>query len=66
MQQVQDVMTAHPLMVLETASILEAARAMADANVGSVLVVDSDEALFGLVTDRDIVTRAPARHADGF
>jgi len=58
MQQVQDVMTAHPLMVPETASILEAARAMADANVGSVLVVDSDKALFGLVTDRDIVTRA--------
>jgi signal-transduction protein with cAMP-binding, CBS, and nucleotidyltransferase domain len=29
-----------------------------DANVGSVLVVNSDETLFGLVTDRDIVTRA--------
>ena len=58
MQEVRDVMTAYPLVVQETATILDAARAMADANVGSVLVVDSDEALFGLVTDRDIVTRA--------
>ncbi len=58
MQQVRDVMTAHPLVRQETATILDAAKAMADANVGSVLVVDSNEALFGLVTDRDIVTRA--------
>ena len=58
MQQVRDVMTVHPLVMQDTATILDAARAMADANVGSVLVVDRHDALFGLVTDRDIVTRA--------
>ena len=60
MQRIRDVMSAPPLVLEKTASVLDAAKAMAEANTGSVLVVDRDEALCGLVTDRDIVTRAVA------
>jgi len=53
-------MTPDPVVLAETATVLEAARAMADTNVGPVLVVDGHEALRGVVTDRDIVVRAVA------
>lgn len=59
-QCVRNVMSLNPVVLQETASVLEAARAMADANVGPVLVVDRHEALRGVVTDRDIVVRAVA------
>jgi signal-transduction protein with cAMP-binding, CBS, and nucleotidyltransferase domain len=58
--RVRDVMTANPVVLPQTASVLDAARAMAEANVGPVLVVDRQEALCGVVTDRDIVVRAVA------
>ena len=58
--RVRDVMTPHPLVLRQTASVLDAARAMADANIGPVLVVDRQEALCGVVTDRDIVVRVVA------
>lgn len=45
------------------ASAYEAARAMADNNIGSVLV-GSDGKLHGIVTDRDIVTRLVALDSD--
>lgn len=57
---VRDVMTCHPVVLRETASVLDAARAMAEANIGPVLVVDGDDALRGVVTDRDIVVRTVA------
>ena len=65
-QQLRDIMTATPLTLPKTASVLDAARAMADAGVGPVLVVDDDQRLCGLVTDRDIVVRAvaPRRRLD--
>jgi CBS domain-containing protein len=58
--RVRDVMTPHPVVLRESASVLDAAQAMADANVGPVLVVDAKDALCGVVTDRDIVVRALA------
>lgn len=57
---VRDVMTSHPVVLRLTASVFDAARAMADANIGPVLVVDRDDALRGVVTDRDIVVRTVA------
>ncbi len=59
-QQLRDVMTSAPLVLPRTASVLDAAQAMADGDIGPVLVVDDDEQLCGLVTDRDIVVRAVA------
>ncbi|AYY15684.1 CBS domain-containing protein [Actinobacteria bacterium YIM 96077] len=44
-------------------SIVDAARAMRDANVGDVLVVEQD-VLHGIVTDRDIAIRVLAERAD--
>ena len=59
-QQPRDVMTTGPIVLPTTASVLDAARAMADADVGPVVVIDDDQLLCGVVTDRDIVVRAGA------
>ena len=63
--KVRDVMTPGPIGVDYHQSVGEAARAMRDWGVGAVLVV-SNESLYGLVTDRDLVVRAvaEARGAD--
>lgn len=65
-QLLRDVMTTGPLVLHHQATVLDAARALADADVGPVLVVDDDESLCGIVTDRDIVVRvlAPGRELD--
>ena len=57
--KVRDVMTPGPIGVDYNSSIGEAARTMHDWGVGAVLVVH-DQALYGLVTDRDLVVRAVA------
>jgi CBS domain-containing protein len=57
--KVRDVMTPGPIGVDYNQSIGEAARTMRDWGVGAVLVV-SEQALYGLVTDRDLVVRAVA------
>ena len=63
--KVRDVMTPGPIGVDYHQSVGEAARAMRDWGVGAILVV-SNESLYGLVTDRDLVVRAvaEARGAD--
>jgi signal-transduction protein with cAMP-binding, CBS, and nucleotidyltransferase domain len=63
--RVRDVMTPGPIGVDYYQSIADAARTMRDWGVGAVLVV-RDDALYGLVTDRDLVIRAvaEARPAD--
>jgi signal-transduction protein with cAMP-binding, CBS, and nucleotidyltransferase domain len=63
--RVRDVMTPGPIGVDYYQSIGEAARTMRDWGVGAVLVV-SNESLYGLVTERDLVVRAvaEARGAD--
>jgi signal-transduction protein with cAMP-binding, CBS, and nucleotidyltransferase domain len=57
--KVRDVMTPGPIGVDYYQSIAEAARIMRDWGVGALLVVH-DNALYGLVTDRDLVIRAVA------
>src|SRR4051794_37217436 len=54
-------MTPGPLVLGPDATAIDAARAMRDINIGSVLVVDGDE-LVGIVTDRDIVLRVIAEN----
>jgi CBS domain-containing protein len=61
---IRDVMTKNPLCLPETASVLQAARAMRDSHIGDVLVTDSSDKLAGIVTDRDIVVRAAADGLD--
>src|SRR5947208_3077537 len=57
--KVRDVMSPGPIGVDYYQSIGEAARTMRDWGVGAILVV-KDQALYGLVTDRDLVVRAVA------
>src|SRR5262249_37354762 len=61
---VRDVMTAKPRTLNLGASVLDAARAMQEEDVGSIPVVDTDEVLFGMITDRDIVLRVVAGGKD--
>lgn len=61
MKTVGEIMTPGPLVLGPDATAVDAARAMRDINVGSVLVVDGEE-LIGIVTDRDIVLRVIAEN----
>lgn len=60
---VRDAMTPNPRTIHADASVVEAARIMEESDVGSVPVVDSDQILIGMITDRDIALRvvAPGR-----
>ena len=62
-QKISEVMTRNPVTLQATASTLEAARAMRDSNIGTVVVVDNGR-VCGIVTDRDIVVRAVAQGHD--
>ena len=58
-QSVRDVMTTHPVALPATSSLIEAARAMRDDDIGDVLVVENGR-VCGIVTDRDITVRGVA------
>lgn len=60
---VREVMTGDPVCLDTHATLCEAAEQMAERDIGDVLVLDGDN-LVGIVTDRDIVVRALARHLD--
>jgi CBS domain-containing protein len=62
-QRIHDIMTPHPVALPGTASVHEAARAMRDAAIGDVIVIENDE-VCGIVTDRDIVVRTVAEARD--
>jgi CBS domain-containing protein len=62
-QKISQVMTHDPITMPATASTLEAARAMRDSDIGTVVVLDNDK-VCGIVTDRDIVVRAVAQARD--
>jgi CBS domain-containing protein len=61
--QVKDVMTKGIACVDTKSSAADAAKKMKDQNVGTIMVVDSDQ-LKGIVTDRAIVTKAVADQQD--
>ena len=56
-------MTPHPVVLPGTASVHEAARAMRDAEIGDVIVIENNQ-VCGIVTDRDIVVRTVAETQD--
>jgi CBS domain-containing protein len=61
--KIADVMTPRPLTISPDASVVEAAGAMRDADVGDILVVRGSD-LIGIVTDRDIAVRMVASGRD--
>jgi CBS domain-containing protein len=62
-QTIRDVMHANPISMSPTTSVIEAARAMRDADIGSIIVHEHDR-LYGIVTDRDLVVRALAENVN--
>jgi CBS domain-containing protein len=60
---VQDAMTAEPVTISRANSVVDAARLMESADVGSVPVVDGGTPV-GIVTDRDIAIRVVAQGRD--
>jgi CBS domain-containing protein len=63
-QMIRDIMTKNPLMLRADATVQEAARAMRDRDIGSVLVTEDGNKLCGILTDRDIVVRGLAEGKD--
>ena len=62
-QRIKEVMTPDPVTVEANAPIAEAAKAMRESDIGTVIVLDGGK-VSGLVTDRDIVVRGIAEGAD--
>ena len=62
-QQIRALMTPNPVALPGTASVHEAARAMRDAEIGDVIVIENNQ-VCGIVTDRDIVVRTVAEAQD--
>jgi CBS domain-containing protein len=60
---VADVMTKDPVAMSSDASVVDAAKAMSDHRIGSVVVMDKDKPC-GIVTDRDITVKAVATGSD--
>ena len=61
---VNQVMQTNLVTVTSKTNLFEAARLMDEQNVGTVLVVGEEKKLLGMVTDRQIVTRAVAHKRD--
>ena len=61
--RVKDVMVADVVTIELDATLLDAAQAMRDSNVGMLPVMDGSQ-LAGIITDRDLVVRAMARGVD--
>jgi CBS domain-containing protein len=60
---VRNAMTEDPRSIGTSASVVEAARLMREAHIGSLPITDGEQ-LVGMITDRDITTRVVAEAAD--
>lgn len=54
----------HVVSVAPTATVYTAACVMTRANCGSVLIIDANNTLLGIVTERDLMTRLLAKALD--
>jgi CBS domain-containing protein len=61
-QKIRDVMSQEPITLGPDSTVIDAAQAMRDSNVGDVIVLDGDD--IGILTDRDIAVRAVAEGLD--
>jgi CBS domain-containing protein len=60
---IRDIMTSDPIRVPTTESVRSVAQQMRDGDVGAV-IVEEDGELWGLISDRDLVTRVVAEGTD--
>ena len=58
-QHVRDLMTPNPVTLSAASTLVDAAIAMRDFDVGDVIVLDNGQ-VYGIATDRDIIVRAIA------
>lgn len=65
-KRVKDVMTEDVVTLPIDATVVDASRAMADGDIGDVVVVGEHGTVIGILTDRDIVVRTVARGEDPF
>ena len=63
MMKVSKVMTRNPTVIHASDSVIDAARVLADHDIGG-LPVEKDNRLIGMLTDRDIVVRVLAYARD--
>jgi CBS domain-containing protein len=59
-----DLMTDNPTCCLPSDTVVAATQIMRDENVGSVPVVDDQQRLLGIITDRDVALRIVAAERD--
>jgi CBS domain-containing protein len=62
-KSVRDAMTEDPRSIGTSASVVDAARLMREAHIGSLPITDGEQ-LVGMITDRDITTRVVAEAVD--
>lgn len=61
MMEIAEIIQGKPLVhISPTASVRDAARRMAEKNIGAVAVVEADQ-LLGIFTERDVMTRVVAQ-----
>jgi CBS domain-containing protein len=63
-KQARDVMTGDAKCVGENDTVLDAAKMLADLDVGAVPICGEDDRLKGMLTDRDIVVKVLAQGKD--
>lgn len=59
-QTIREVMSANPVTLSRNSSVVEAARAMREKDIGDVVVMDNGN-LYGIATDRDLVVARSRR-----
>jgi CBS domain-containing protein len=62
--KIAEVMTQRPRAVTAHTTVREAARLMDEEDVGALPVVDEEERLIGILTDRDVAVRVVGRGLD--
>lgn len=64
MTMARDLMTAGVHCIKPGDSMVDAAQQMAELNIGALPICGDDDRLRGMLTDRDIVVKVIAKHAD--
>jgi CBS domain-containing protein len=63
-KKARDIMSADCTCIAENESVLDAAKRLAELNVGSMPICGEDDRLKGMLTDRDIVVKVLAQGKD--
>ena len=63
-KKARDIMTGEPECIGENDSVLDAARRLAELDVGAMPICGEDDRLKGMLTDRDIVVKVLAQGKD--